>query len=226
MFSREAKPFVIPFLVFMLLLLVVQAIDWIFKGHGPLFIAEPQYWVYPAQTVITGALVVIFWRSYRFGSFRRPILTFLIAILVLIIWVSPQAFLGFEPRTSGFDPTTFADDPVKYYGNLAFRFLRLVVVVPLVEEVFWRGFLLRYLIDDDFQRVPVGAFSWSSFLWVTVLFGLEHSGPDLVAALITGAAFNAVAYWTRSLTACVVAHAVTNLGLGIYILATRQWGFW
>ena len=53
-----------------------------------------------------------------------------------------------------------------------FRFLRLVIVVPLVEEIFWRGFLLRYLINEKFTEVPIGAFSWFSFGVVTVAFGL------------------------------------------------------
>ena len=55
---------------------------------------------------------------------------------------------------------------------------------------------------------------------------LEHGTVDYVPALITGVLFNAVAVWTKSLWACVLAHAVTNLGLGLYVMATRQWGFW
>ncbi|MEA3187909.1 MAG: protease family protein, partial [Chthoniobacter sp.] len=115
---------------------------------------------------------------------------------------------------------------------LALRFLRLVIVVPLLEEIFWRGFLLRDLIDRDFEKVPMGAWSAKSFAVVTFLFGLAHwgaawwPGPDFVPALFAGAIFNGVAYRTRSLGSCILAHAVTNLLLGIYILRTGQWGFW
>ena len=101
-----------------------------------------------------------------------------------------------------------------------------LVVVPLVEEIFWRGFLLRYLINERFTTVAIGSFSWLSFAVVTVLFGFSHSRADWVAAVICGALYNLVAYRTRSLASCVVAHAVTNCLLGLWVMQTRQWGFW
>ena len=100
------------------------------------------------------------------------------------------------------------------------------MVVPLIEEIFWRGFVLRFLIDENFERVPVGAFSWFSFAAVTAGFAFSHSPPDWVAALVAGAAYNAVAYRTKRLSSCVVAHALTNLLLGLWIVQTKQWGFW
>ena len=113
-----------------------------------------------------------------------------------------------------------------YWGTLVFRLLRIAVVVPFVEEIFWRGFLLRYLIKDDFASVPFGTFSWLSFGVVTVFFTLEHQPVDYPAAFVTGILFNWVAIHTRSLSSCILAHAITNLLLSFYILATRQWGFW
>jgi CAAX prenyl protease-like protein len=100
------------------------------------------------------------------------------------------------------------------------------VVVPLVEEIFWRGFLLRYFINEEFYAVPIGAFSWLSFGVVTAGFALAHSPADWIAALITGALYNWVAYRTKSLASCVLAHSVTNLFLGLWIMKTGQWGFW
>jgi membrane protease YdiL (CAAX protease family) len=49
---------------------------------------------------------------------------------------------------------------------------------------------------------------------------------DWPAALLTGILFNFVMVRTKSLAVCVIAHAVTNLGLGVFIMCTRQWGFW
>jgi CAAX prenyl protease-like protein len=104
--------------------------------------------------------------------------------------------------------------------------MRLAVVVPVIEEIFWRGLLLRFFIDEDFERVPFGTFSRPSFAIVTVIFALSHSLPDWPAALLTGAIYNGVAYRTRSLASCVLTHAITNLLLGLWILKTKQWGFW
>ena len=102
----------------------------------------------------------------------------------------------------------------------------MIIVVPLVEEIFWRGFLLRYFVREDFHNVPMGTFTWKSFSIVSVAFCFEHTMPDWPAALVTSVLYNWVAIRTRSLLACVVTHAVTNAGLACYILATKQWGFW
>jgi CAAX prenyl protease-like protein len=142
------------------------------------------------------------------------------------LWIAPQELLGFAPRFDGFNPEVFSGQPAAYWTTIAFRFLRLVVVVPLVEEVFWRGFALRYFISERFYAVPMGAFSWFSFAVVTIAFGLSHSWADWIAALMTGALYNWVAYRTKSLTSCILAHAITNLLLGLWIMKTRQWGFW
>ena len=85
---------------------------------------------------------------------------------------------------------------------------------------------MRYLIKEDFTKVPFGEFSVISFSVTTLMFGLAHYGPDFLPAIITCAIYNLVAVKTKSLACCVLTHAVTNLGLGIYIMQTKQWGFW
>ena len=137
-----------------------------------------------------------------------------------------RCFLVSLRARKGFNPNVFANQPSLYWPTIGLRFLRLVIVVPLVEEIFWRGFLLRYLIDDKFYAVPFGKFSAFSFWSVSAAFALAHSMPDWIAAFITGMAYNAVAYRTKSLTSCVMVHAVTNLLLGLWIMRTQQWGFW
>jgi uncharacterized protein len=211
--KRKLAAFTLPMGVFVLLLLVTNA-------------GIPVYWTYPGQTIICSALLVWFWRDYEFGPPRKAWFALLIGVAVFALWIAPQQFLGFGPRLSGFDPELFAAQPAMYWATVGFRFLRLVIVVPLVEEIFWRGFLLRYLINDRFTAVAVGTFSWLSFAVVTIAFGFSHSRPDWIAALICGALYNLVAYRTRSLASCVVAHATTNLLLGLWIMQTRQWGFW
>jgi CAAX prenyl protease-like protein len=149
-----------------------------------------------------------------------------IGALVFVIWIAPQQFFGFSPRLVGFDPEAVGRGSTLYWATVVLRFLRLVVVVPLVEEIFWRGFLLRYLVNERFTTIPVGTFSWVSFLGVTLAFGFTHSRPDWIAAFACGALYNVVAYRTGSLASCVIAHALTNLLLGLWIMQTRQWGFW
>ena len=224
--SDSHKAYIMPFAVFMVLLGIIPLVGFPFKASGSIFLSAPQYWVFPVQTLLCGALLWRYRAHYPLARIAKPGFTLFIAILVFVIWISPQHIFRAAPRTVGFDPTLFQANRSLFAATLLLRFLRLVIVVPLLEEIFWRGFLLRDLIHPDFTKVPIGAFTGFSFFGVAIAFGLAHWGPDFVPAVITGALYNAVAYRTRSLSSCVTAHAVTNLLLGIYIMQTRQWGFW
>ena len=220
---RKLAAYAVPMAVFLGALALVGGLK---KIGGSFWLDAPEYWLYPVQTFICAGLLFWYRREYDFHGVRQPLVALAIGVVVCVLWVSPQTFFGFAARTEGFNPTVFAEQPVAYWSTVALRFLRLVVVVPLVEEIFWRGFLLRYFVDEKFDRVPFGTFTWLSFGVVTIGFMLVHSMADWPAALVTGALYNWVAYRTRSLGACVLTHAVTNLLLGIWIMNTRQWGFW
>jgi CAAX prenyl protease-like protein len=220
---RKIAAYALPMLLFIALLALNSLLK---KIDNRFWLGSAEYWVYPLQTILCGCLVIWFRREYEWRGFVRAGFAIAVAVVVFALWISPQAFFGFAPRIDGFNPGVFPDQPVLYWSSLSLRFLRLVLVVPLIEEIFWRGFLLRYLIAEDFDRVAFGAFSWLSFAVVTLLFTLSHSMPDWPAALLTGALYNLVAYRTKSLSSCVLAHALTNLLLGLWIMRTQQWGFW
>ena len=221
--KRKLAAFTLPVAAFLILLAVGKTIQ---QVNGAFWSDSPEYWIYPAQTIFCGVLLIRFWREYGVRAPRRIIFSAAIALLVFAVCISPQALLGFPPRLDGFNPEIFSGQPAAYWTTIFFRFLRLVVVVPLVEEIFWRGFLLRYLVSEKFHTIPFGAFSWLSFAVVTLGFGFAHARVDWVAALISGALYNWVAYRTKNLASCVVTHAITNLLLGFWIMKTGQWGFW
>jgi CAAX prenyl protease-like protein len=220
---RNLAAYALPMALFIALLVFSGMLK---RPGGSFWLGSPEYWIYPLQTVLCGALVLWFWREYRLERPVRLGFGLAVGILVFVLWIAPQAFLGAGARSTGFDPDAFAGQSLLYGTTVTMRFIRLAIVVPLVEEIFWRGFLLRFLINEDFERVPFGTFSWLSFAVVTVAFGFSHSRPDWPAALLTGALYNVVAYRTRSLATCVLTHAVTNLLLGLWIMETHQWGFW
>ena len=211
-----------PFGVFALLLALPGLV-----GHPPPPALGPEFWVYPLQTLVCGAMLFHFRHEYprAFGPVAA-VWGIVAGLAVFVLWVSPQAFFHAAPRVGeGFNPM-LAGTGWFCTATVAWRFARLVIVVPLVEEIFWRGFLLRYLIKEEFLALPFGAWTPLSFAVTTIGFTLEHTRPDWPTALITGILYNLVAIRTRSLPACVLAHALTNLCLGIYVMQTRQWGFW
>lgn len=218
--------YVVPFVVFMGGLALVEAVRFLGGSSNVLLFSKPEFWVYPVQTLACGGALVFFWRRYDFGRGGAWLAALVAGLLALGLWLAPQVVLGAAPRTTGFDPTVFSDSPFLYWLTVAARFARLVVIVPLVEEIFWRGFLMRYLIREEFSKIPLGAYDPRSFFGVAGIFMLVHSMPDWPAAFVTGLIYNGLLVRTKSLGACVAAHAITNLGLGIYIMATRQWGFW
>jgi CAAX prenyl protease-like protein len=186
----------------------------------------PRYTIYPLQTVVCAGILLYYWRDYRLAPPRAAWLAVAIGAVVFALWVSPQVLFHQPPRVDGFNPDLFGAQPAIYSAVVIMRFLRLILVVPALEEIFWRGFLLRYLIKEDFDSIPFGAYAQLSNILVAVGFMFEHSAPDWPAALVTGILYNFVAYRTRSLSSCIVAHALTNALLGLYIMNTRQWGFW
>ena len=225
---RALRAYVGPFALF----IVLQTLPGLVRNTSPTapwFLHSPEFWVYPLQTAVCAAMMLWYRREYpRTMTPLAALAGLAVGALVFALWISPQAFLHFAPRVKdGFDPTPLLASNRSVYGwTVALRFLRLAVVVPWLEEIFWRGFLLRYLIKEDFLSVPFGSWTPLSFGVVVLGFTFEHSRPDWPAAFLTGILYNLVAVRTRSLPACVLAHALTNVLLGGYVMATHQWGFW
>ena len=108
---------------------------------------------------------------------------------------------------------------------LGLRAFRASVLAPIVEELFWRGWLMRRLIDEDFRNVPLGAYTAASFWGVALLFAAEH-GPYWDVGLAAGVVFNFWMVRTRSLGDLILAHAIANLSLSAYAIAAGKWEYW
>jgi uncharacterized protein len=234
---------VVPLFVF-LALLAVPGWFRIENPELPWFRKAPEHWVYPFQTLLCGGLLFWFRRHYQLQPWRGIGLAAALALIGILVWITPAwwfqklgtreqvpdwwAWLGLVERREGFDPTVLAAWPIWEKAALFMRFVRMVLVVPLVEELFWRAFLMRYLCagDADWQRVPFGEHSWRVFGIVTGLVVLAHQPEDYLGALIWGSLVYWLAVHTRSLGACVVMHSLGNPLLGCYAWSTKQWGFW
>jgi len=203
-------PYIVPFLVFLVL---TYAGSWI--PHGT-------YILYPIKTIAVGAILYYYRKSYPEITLKVLWIAPLVGILVFIVWVLPK---GWYPQigSSQFNPYTFGKGGISYI-LIAFRLIGAVIVVPIFEELFWRSFAIRWLINEKFSSVPIGTFTWFSCTAIVLGFGFEHH--RWLVGLLAGILYNGLLYYKKNLSDCIIAHAVTNLLLGIYVLLTQQWTFW
>lgn len=183
------------------------------------------YWVYPIKTLLVAGLIIFVWKRLELARPKHILLSIGVGVLVLLIWVLPYDWVVKESaREGGFNPfTQFA--PVTAWALVSVRILGAALVVPIMEEAFTRGFLQRFLINQEFEKVPQGSYTHISFWGTTAFFALAHGGEWLVA-IPAGALFGALYCYTRSLSSVMIAHGITNLLLGLYVVMTGKWFFW
>jgi hypothetical protein len=158
--------------------------------------------------------------------------TLAIGVGVFVIWIAPDLLIKgyrhswlFENALMPKAASTLSGDGMLSWPVLALRMTRAVVIVPIAEELFWRAWLMRWLIDPNFERVPLGKYTAQSFWLAAVLFASEH-GPFWDVGLLAGIAYNWWMVRTRSLGDLILAHAVTNFCLSVYVIMLAKWEYW
>jgi exosortase E/protease (VPEID-CTERM system) len=180
---------------------------------------------YPVRVVAGGSVLWIYRRHYSelrwTFSWQAALLGISAFLLCMALaWVEPAAIHG--TRVSLQEPCRLTGI---WFGIwLVFRVIGSVVTVPLAEELAFRAYLSRRLITADFESLPIGAFSWSSFLVSSALFGLLHS--HWIAGTLSGMIYALALYRRRRLVDAVVAHAITNALIAVTVLTTGNWSLW
>lgn len=151
---------------------------------------------------------------------------------VFVLWIAPDLLIpGYRNLPPFFNAvvghTHSSLQPAALHSAwvLGWRTVRAVIIVPVVEELFWRAWLMRWLINSDFRKVPLGAYTPFSFWLTAILFASEH-GPYWDVGLLAGLVYNFWMIRTKSVADCVLMHAVTNGALSAYVIATGQWQYW
>ena len=185
-------------------------------------------WLYAIQIGAVMLVLAFFARAYE--ELRAPVLRWRDAleataagIAVFGLWINLDlswAMLN-EPR-SGFDPRAAGGNID--WGLAAVRIFGAAAVVPIMEELFWRSFILRWIDKSNFLRLPAAAASWRALAISAVLFGIEHN--LWLAGILAGLAYGGLYMRSGTLWSPILAHAVTNLLLGLWVLATASWSFW
>ncbi|ODS32447.1 MAG: CAAX amino terminal protease self- immunity [Candidatus Scalindua rubra] len=224
-------PRVFPFLLFIAFIALERLIDFLSHYYAPMVtVAEyDSYIFYPVKTVLVAIVLLSLWNRYteidmrRVFSGKNLLIGFVAGAVVFVLWINMDREFATMSKSEGLNPFII-DNPLLLYLMISFRLFGATVVVPVFEEIFWRSFVIRYIISPRFEDVPVGKFTWPSFMISSILFGLEHN--LWLAGIIAGVLYSMVLYRTKDLGTVIFAHAVTNLFLGIYVLSTGSWQFW
>jgi hypothetical protein len=204
-------------------------------GHWP--------WLYSAsyivKTLAAAGLLIGFWRFYTRVSWRYWQLGILVGVVGVFQWVGMEKlilhFWPHYPRPSVdvLDPfKRGADGALLHYSSLGmawafviFRWAGASLMVPFMEELFWRDYVWRtVLAPNDIRLAEVGEWDWRPFWFVAIAFSTVH--VQWMTAIVWGLMIGWLLVRTRSLGACIIAHGVTNFLLGAYVLWTRDWYFW
>lgn len=226
----DAKlPRIAPFALFMAFI-GIEELARLGDGKGILTLPPSAlYTLYPVKVVLTGTLLVLFRKQYQeivvqqLLNLRHLAVSLLCGTLVYVLWIRMDLVLNPLQVSQGYNPFVFETGAMQIF-MIGMRLFGAVLVVPIMEELFWRSFLLRYIINPQFLQVPIGMVTLPSLLVSSFLFGLEHH--LFLAGVMAGIGYTVVLFSTRSIAHCILSHAVTNLLLGIHVLITRQWSFW
>lgn len=218
--SFASARYVVPFAVFLLLLAIAPSI--------PL----EARWELPLRVAVLGLVCFACWP--REISLRpvRPLASIGIGLAVFFLWIAPDVLIPgyrnlplFSNAIAGHLHSSLRAGDLHSAWVLTWRTVRAVVIVPIVEELFWRAWLMRWLIHNDFQKVPLGAYTPLAFWLTAVLFACEH-GPYWDVGLVAGVIYNLWMIRSKSVADCILAHAVTNGVLCAYVITTGGWQYW
>lgn len=211
-------PRVLPFALYILILSSAPLLGHLFTDLR---------WVYPLQAGAALAALIVFHRAY--AELKTPLpgatdlgVALLVGALVFVAWIHLDLpYLSFAAG-KGFDPR-LADgriDPVW----AVIRICGAALVVPIMEELFWRSYVLRWIARPDFSGMHPAVAGLRGLALSSLAFGFEHS--LWFAGIVAGLAYGALYMWRGCLWSAVIAHALTNLLLGLWVLNTGNWQFW
>lgn len=218
---RAAVPWVAPFALFMVLL------------AGLPLIGIPQPWNAALWIVALVAALLVFSRQEIRLVPKHFLMSTAIGIGVFMLWIAPDAlwpgYRGHWLFSNGVVgmPAAGLDAAAQGDGlTLWLRAARAVLLVPILEELFWRGWLPRAVDSfDDFRLRPLGSYTRLSFWATALLFASEH-GSYWEVGLLCGVIYNLWMAQTKSLADLIWTHAVTNACLSAYVVFGNHWEYW
>jgi CAAX prenyl protease-like protein len=184
-------------------------------------------WLYPVKIAVVVALLIWYWPRYselRGGRLSAMALlaAFVAGVAVFVLWINLDAQWMQVGVPAGYDP--FLREGRLAWLLVACRLAGAALVVPLMEELFWRSFLQRWLAKPEFIDYAPAAVGIRALVIASLLFGVEHN--LWFAGVVAGLTYGFLYMRTNNLLSPIVAHATTNGVLGVWILVTGSWTYW
>ncbi|MCP5277266.1 MAG: CAAX prenyl protease-related protein [Thiobacillus sp.] len=216
----------LPFAVFVAFILVADLV----QGVPGLADFDPRY-IYPFKVMLVTLLLALLWRrmeELRTLPANRKWLWLwapFVGLVVFVLWINLDfGWLNLaDPDAPGYNPR----DPETGELHWPLALTRLAgsaLLVPIIEELFWRSFLMRWITQSDFLALAPAAISAKAMLVSSLIFGLEHT--LWFAGILAGLAYGWLYRASGSLWPPIVAHGVTNGVLGLWVLGTGNWWYW
>ncbi|HLI86818.1 MAG TPA: CAAX prenyl protease-related protein [Bryobacteraceae bacterium] len=189
--------------------------------------------LFPVRSAIVLGAILLLSRPYLSLKPSYVLASLGVGIGVFAIWIGPDLLFGpayrhfwlFDNSILGHPASSLPPAAQRSPLFLGVRIFSSVILVPILEELFWRGWLMRWLIDRQFLKIPLGTYQAGAFWIVALLFASEH-GPYWEVGLLAGVAYNLWIVRARNLADCILAHSVTNGVLAAYVLIAGQWQYW
>ncbi|HKE28854.1 MAG TPA: CAAX prenyl protease-related protein [Bryobacteraceae bacterium] len=217
--SRGAIGYVAPFVVFVGIMGLEHSLS-----------IPPQVG-YPIRVLVTLAVLLAVSRREIKLRPAQPLASAALGLAVFIIWVAPDALFGYRHHWLFENPVMGKAGgvlPAELQRSVLFLLIRAAgstLLVPIIEELFWRGWLMRWLINHEFRKIELGTYLPSAF-WITALLFASEHGPYWEVGLAAGVIYNWWMTRTKSLADCILAHAVTNGVLAGYVILAGAWQYW
>jgi CAAX prenyl protease-like protein len=220
MLSRAAWARILPFAAYVVFIVVADLL----ARLG--FAAAELRWLYAVKIGVVTLVLAYFWREYKelrliFPGPKVLMVAIAAGVAVLVLWINLDADWMSVGSTPGFDPRNGGQVD---WALVLVRIAGAALVVPVMEELFWRSFLMRWIESSDFETVDPSQIGLRSFVFTVVLFGFEHN--LWLAGIVAGVAYNALFMRHRTLWSPILGHAVTNGLLGIWVVWTGNWSYW
>ncbi|MEM4397102.1 MAG: CAAX prenyl protease-related protein [Candidatus Woesearchaeota archaeon] len=176
---------------------------------------------------LVGFFSLYFFRKhYKFKmklDFFSIYLAIFTGLLIAVIWVYSMNIysifnIQIETKNNNIELFNYT------FFDLILKIITFTILTPVIEEFFMRFWLIRFIISKDWQKIELGRFTLTSFLFTVIFFGFSHY--LWIQGIISGILFNLLYYNRKNIESCILAHFTANFILMIYVIITQNTIFW